>query len=65
MAPYKITSATLTTYSGRRQTVEVKSEILTDPVKVVKERILDWFCRHTNKHDPFVKIDVKTEPVFI
>lgn len=64
MTPYKITSATITTYSGKRVEMSVESEYLTDPVRKVKERMLDWFCKHTDQRDPFVRIEVKTKQLF-
>lgn len=64
MTPYKITSATITTYSGKRVEMSVESEYLTDPVRKVKERMLDWFCKNTDQRDPFVRIEVKTKQLF-
>lgn len=63
--PYRIESATFTTYSGRKVTVEMETEILKEPVRKVKERILDTFCKMCSKSkDPFVSIEVKTVPAF-
>ena len=65
MEPYRITEATLVTYSGKRKSLEVQSEVLTKPVRIMKERMLDAFCNATrNSSDPFVKIEVKTVPLF-
>lgn len=64
MKPYRIIQATLTTYSGRKHTVDIKTEILTKPLRIVKDKILDSFCKTCNNTDPFVRIDVKTEPLF-
>ena len=66
MNPYLITSATLTTYSGKKVSVEiVDSQIFSKPVRVVKEQILDGFCTACkSSNDPFVGIEVKTKPLF-
>ena len=65
MEPYRITEATLITYSGKRKSMEVQSEVLTKPVRIIKERMLDALCNATrNSADPFVKIEVKTVPLF-
>ena len=66
MNPYLITSATLTTYSGKKVSVEiVDSQIFSKPVRVVKEQILDGFCKACkSSNDPFVGIEVKTKPLF-
>lgn len=61
MTPYKITSATLTTYSGRRHTIDVESEYMTESVRKVKERMLDWFTSKIKSSDPFVKIELRTK----
>lgn len=59
MTPYKITSATLTTYSGKRHQVELETEYTTAPLHKVKEQLLDWFCKN-HRQDPFVRIEVRT-----
>lgn len=64
MTPYKITSATLTTYSGRRHTIDVESEYMTESVRKVKERMLDWFTSKIKSSDPFVKIELRTKEMF-
>lgn len=65
MDPYRITHATLITYSGKRIQVSVESEILSGPVRKYKEKILDAFCKGcTNSSDPFVGIEVKTKRLF-
>lgn len=61
MTPYKITSATLTTYSGRRHTIDVESEYMTVSVRKVKERMLDWFTSKIKSSDPFVRKEVEEE----
>lgn len=64
--PYKITDATLFTYSGRKVKVTLESQIFTEPIRKVKERILDAFismCKDSK--DPFVRIeDVSIKPLF-
>lgn len=65
MSPYKITSATLTTYSGRKVEIKLESEIFSKPLRVVKEQILDSFIKMCKEStDPFVKIECKTKPLF-
>lgn len=65
MTPYRIRKATLITYSGRRVELEFEGEFITEPLRKVKERILDEFCRMCrNNGDPFVGIEVKTEKLF-
>ena len=64
--PYRITSATLVTYSGKRAKIQIQSEVFTEPLPKVKDRILDAFvqmCKSSG--DPFVRIEnVVTEPLF-
>lgn len=43
MEPYRITQATLVTYSGKRHPMQVKSEVLTKPIRIIKEKLLDAF----------------------
>ena len=66
MNPYLITSATLITYSGKKVSVDIiESEIFSKPIRVVKEHILDGFCKACkSSNDPFVGIEVKTKPLF-
>ena len=65
MKPYRITQATLVTYSGRRHPMYVQSEVFTQHIRIIKEKLLDDFCRMCrNNGDPFVRIEVKTEPLF-
>lgn len=65
MKPYRIIEATLITYSGKKESLEIQSEVLTKPVRIVKEKMLDAFCSATrNSSDPFVRIEVKTVPLF-
>lgn len=65
MNPYRITQATLTTYSGKKVTVKLETEVFSKPLRVVKEILLDGFvnmCKSST--DPFVKIECKTQPLF-
>lgn len=62
MTPYIITKANLITYSGRIVPIEVESKVFTEPVRKVKEKILDTFCAMCkNSRDPFVKIEVRAK----
>lgn len=62
MTPYKITQAKLITYSGKVVPIEVESKVFTEPVRKVKEKILDVFCKMCkNSRDPFVRIEVRTK----
>ena len=66
MNPYKITQATLITYSGKRIQVHVESEILDTPLRKSKEMLLDAFCKACPRSsDPFVGIEVKTKQMFV
>lgn len=66
MKPYRITQATLVTYSGKRLPMKVKSEVLTKPIRIIKDKLLDAFCQMClNNSDPFVRIELKTEPLFM
>ena len=65
MEPYTITQATLITYSGKRVPIIPSKEIFTKPIRIIKEKLLDTFCQMCrNNGDPFVRIEVKTEPLF-
>lgn len=65
MQPYKIVSATLISYSGRRHPIKVVTEPLVCPLREAKEKLLDTFCSMcAHRSDPFVKIEVKTVPLF-
>jgi hypothetical protein len=62
MKPYLITQAKLITYSGKVVPIEVESKVFTEPIRKVKEKILDAFCTMCkNSRDPFVKIEVRTK----
>ena len=65
MEPYRITQATLVTYSGKMHSMQVQSGFLTKPIRIIKEKLLDAFCQMCrNNNDPFVRIELKTEPLF-
>ena len=65
MQPYRITQATLTTYSGRKVVADIESEIFTEPLRKVKDRLLDGFIKAcSNSTDLFVSIYVKVKPLF-
>ena len=65
MNPYRITSATLTTYSGRKVKVTLETEIFNKPLRIVKDMILDGFIKACKSSDPFVSIECKTKSVFV
>lgn len=59
--PYRIKSITLITYDGKKIPVQLaQSEILSKPLKLVKEQILDAFS--TIKDKP-VKVILKTQQI--
>ena len=65
MDPYRITQATLTTYSGKRVTVELETQVFREPLRKIKERLLDGFIQMCKaSKDPFVNIECKTQPLF-
>lgn len=65
MNPYRITQATLTTYSGKKVTVKLETDVFSKPLRVVKEILLDGFVKmFKSSPDPFVKIECKTKPLF-
>lgn len=50
MGPYVITSAVLITYDGKKIPLEnIESEIMTRPIQLTKERILDAFSMMKDK----------------
>lgn len=62
MTPYKITQAKLITYSGRVVPIEIEETVFTQPIRKVKDMILDSFVRMCKEsRDPFVKIEVRTK----
>lgn len=66
MIPYIITKAKLITYSGKVVPIEVESKVFTEPVRKVKEKILDTFCAMCkNSRDPFVRIEVRTKELIL
>lgn len=65
MQPYKITHITLITYSGKRVVLDAETEFITEPVRKVKDRILDSFVKKCkDSKDPFVGIELKTTSLF-
>ena len=66
MSPYVITSAVLITYDGKKIPLEnIESEIMTRPIQLTKERILDAFS--TMKDKPVnveLKIKLIDEDIF-
>lgn len=57
MKPYIITYMSLITYSGRKIPLEiVESQILTKPLKIIKEKLLNAFS--TMKDKP-VNVELK------
>ena len=62
MKPYQITQAKLITYSGKVIPIEIESKVFTEPIRKVKDKILDAFCAMCkNGEDPFVRIEVRTK----
>ena len=62
MMPYMITNAKLITYSGKVIPIEIENKIFTEPIRKVKDKILDAFCAMCkNNGDPFVRIEVRTK----
>lgn len=64
MMPYKITKAKLITYSGRSVPIEIEDKVFFEPIRKVKDKILDAFigmCKESK--DPFVRIEVRTKEV--
>lgn len=60
MMPYKITQAKLITYSGRSVPIEIEDKVFFEPVRKVKDKILDAFCDMCKgSQDPFVRIEVR------
>lgn len=58
--PYKITQAKLITYSGRSVPIEIEDKVFFEPVRKVKDKILDAFCNMCKwSQDPFVRIEVR------
>jgi hypothetical protein len=50
MSPYVITSAVLITYDGKKIPLEnIESGIMTRPIQLTKERILDVFSMMKDK----------------
>lgn len=65
MKPYLITSTKLITYSGRIVPIELSQNIFSEPIRKVKDKILDSFAKMGNESkDPFVRVECRTKPVF-
>jgi hypothetical protein len=65
MIPYKITQAKLITYSGKVIPIEIESKVFTEPLRKVKDKLLDAFismCKESK--DPFVKIEVRIKQLW-
>ena len=66
MKPYQITQAKLVTYSGKVIPIEIESKVFTEPIRKVKDKILDAFCAMCkNSDDPFVRIEVRTKELIL
>jgi hypothetical protein len=62
MQPYRIIQAKLITYSGKVVPIEIENKVFTEPIRKVKDMILDAFCKMCKEsRDPFVKIEVRTK----
>ena len=65
MTPYLITSTKLITYSGRIIPIELSPNIFSEPIRKVKDKILDSFAKMCKESkDPFVRVECRTKPVF-
>lgn len=65
MKPYLITSTKLITYSGRIVPIELSPNIFYEPIRKVKDKILDSFAKMGKESkDPFVRVDYRIKPVF-
>ena len=65
MKPHQITQAKLVTYSGKVIPIEIESKVFTEPIRKVKDKILDAFCAMCkNSEDPFVRIEVRTKELW-
>lgn len=65
MQPYLITHAKLITYSGRIVPIELSPNIFSEPIRKVKDKILDSFAKMCKESkDPFVRVDCRIKPVF-
>lgn len=65
MKPYLITSTKLITYSGRIVPIELSPNIFSEPIRKVKDKILDSFSKMVKESkDPFVRVECRTKPVF-
>ena len=65
MTPYLITKVQLITYSGRIVPIELSPNIFSEPIRKVKDKILDSFSKMGKESkDPFVRVDCRIKPVF-
>lgn len=65
MTPYLITKVQLITYSGRIVPIELSPNIFFEPLRKVKDKILDSFAKMGKESkDPFVRVDCRIKPVF-
>lgn len=65
MQPYRIIQAKLITYSGKVVPIEVESKVFTEPIRKVKDMILDAFIKMCKESkDPFVRIECKTKELW-
>ncbi len=65
MTPYLTTSTKLITYSGRIVPIELSPNIFFEPLRKVKDKILDSFTKMgKGSKDPFVRVECRTKPVF-
>ena len=65
MQPYLITQAKLITYSGRIVPIELSPNIFSEPIRKVKDKILDSFAKMGKESkDPFVRVDCRIKPIF-
>lgn len=65
MTPYIITSTKLITYSVRIVPIELSPNIFSEPLRKVKDKILDSFSKMCKESkDPFVRVERRTKPVF-
>lgn len=65
MKPYRITQDKLTTYSGKVVPIDIESKVFTEPIRKVKDMILDAFIKACKESkDPFVRIEDRTKELW-
>lgn len=65
MRPYQITQAKIITYSVKVIPIEIENKVFTEPIRKVKDKILDAFCVMCKDNgDPFVRIEVRTKELW-